>query len=755
MLVTRQIPALWNGVSQQPAAIRAPSQLEAMVNCTATVVDGVRKRNPTEHLAKLSPDRMGTAYMHTIDRDTAERYTVIVTEAGIRVFDMAGVEKTVTAPLGWDYLALPDGVDGRNGYVCMTVADFTFVLNKTKVVTMLDVGADLDPPSVDYWWLNRPMPEASPLRRTDDFDDDPVDPTPRPPQGDSGGGSGGSTPPPVVSNPSQGGYESNPTGTYKGEVQTLQDLPTSPATGDVYKIIGTDQSNFQSYYVIRMATGWYETVKPGLKNLVDATTMPHALVRQPDGTFAFGPFGWQPRHVGDENTNPHPTFVGRAIRDMFFHRNRLGFCVDENVILSRAGKFDTFYRLTVVDYLADEVIDIAASETKVTQMEFAVPMGGTMMLFSDQTQFKMTHNEVLTGTTVSLDVSTNYPMIRGVRPQPSGSDIYFASDGAGWGCVREYFVNDDGVSHDASDITAHVQRYIPAGIHTLATAPEFDSLFVLTDGAKNRVYAYRYYWQSETEKAQSAWGHWTFSDDVHVLHAKVLGGFLYLLIDRPDGTYLERIALFHGAFAGGLQWQTYLDRRCELYGSYSPATDRTTFTVPYAVSEDLRASFRCTTGDAFTKSKSASLPVSWVTSTTFTVSGDATAGAVVCGLAYTAVIRLSKQFPQNSRGEAVHTGRLQMKTLSVYFTDTAYFTAAVRPYGVGNGQSYVTEYPSRILDVSPLDALGSPVFRSGSVQIPLQANARELDIDLGSSSHLGFCFTSAEWEGFYYNRARA
>ena len=157
MLVTRQIPALFNGVSQQPPPVRSPSQLEALLNCTSSVVDGVRKRSPLEHVAKLSSTHLGTALLHTINRDLVERYEVVVTETGIRVFDMAGVEKTVTAPLGWDYLALPAGAEARFSYICMTVADYTFVLNKTKLVEMLPVGADLAPPSDEYWWLNRPL----------------------------------------------------------------------------------------------------------------------------------------------------------------------------------------------------------------------------------------------------------------------------------------------------------------------------------------------------------------------------------------------------------------------------------------------------------------------------------------------------------------------------------------------------------------------------------------------------------------------
>ena len=302
---------------------------------------------------------------------------------------------------------------------------------------------------------------------------------------------------------------------------------------------------------------------------------------------------------------------------------------------------------------------------------------------------------------------------------------------------------------------AHVQRYIPAGIHSLATAPEFDSVFVLTDGAPNRVYVYRYYWQTETEKAQSAWSHWTLDDDAHILHAKALGGYLYLLVDRPDGTYLERVALFHGSFAGGLAWQTYLDRRCELYGSYNLATDTTTFTVPYPVSGSMRSNFVASNGNAFADAKSSTHVLTWLSSTTFSVSGDVTAGPLVCGLGYVSMIRMSRQYPQNSRGEAIHTGRLQLKTFTVHFTDTAYFNVIVRPYGTSNSAHYITAHPQRRVNVSGLDVLGIPAFTEGKATVSVQANAAEAAIDLVSDSHVGFCFTSAEWEGFYHNRARA
>jgi len=774
MQVTRQMPALWNGVSQQPAPVRLSSQCESQVNCTSSVVDGVRKRGPTEHIRKLSTTKLTTAYLHTINRDRTERYEVVITPTGIRVFDMLGNEKTVTAPLGWSYLSLPSHISSRKGYAAMTVADYTFVLNKTKRVALLPAGADLDPPTAEYWWLNRSVSSsvamAAPRFRE-----------PREPIRDFDADDRGFIDAVAIS--TQAAYKSNPTGTLTGEVQTLQDLPGTAANGAVYKIIGnSSESAFQSYYVIRQSGGWYETVKPGLQNLIDAKTMPHALIRQGDGTFIFGPFAWAARHVGDDATNPHPTFVGRALRDMFFYRNRLGFCVDENVVLSRAGAFDTFHRLTVVDFLPDEVVDIAASQNKVTRMEFAVPFQGSMMLFSDQTQFQLNHREVFAAGTVSLDVTTEYPLIPGVRPTPSGSDVYFPSDGSGWGAIREYFVNTDGITNDAADVTAHVQQYIPFGIHTLAASSEFNSVFVLTDGAPNRIYTYQYYWQSETEKAQSAWHFWEFQEEDTILAAQPLGGWLYLLIDRADGTYLERMPMFYGGLAAGLEFQVYLDRRCVVEGVYDEDDDVTTFTLPYELPEVHRDFFRCVLGSEYS-SQGAALTHTWTSPTTFTVLGRFDAGPAVCGTLFTSQYTFSRQYPQNSKGEAIHTGRLQLKTFSVYFHDTSYFRAVVRPYGAESQTIYTKEFPTRRVGVLGMGVIqphlgllrdenlnvivdewgngiavsagGPPPFVEGKATIAVQANAAEAFITLENDTYLGFCFDSAEWEGFYHNRARA
>lgn len=97
MKVSNAIPNLVNGVSQQPASQRLASQCETQENAFSSIVEGLRKRNPTSHLALLSAVDLDGAFIHIINRDTAERYIVIVTTGRLRVFDFEGTEKAVHA----------------------------------------------------------------------------------------------------------------------------------------------------------------------------------------------------------------------------------------------------------------------------------------------------------------------------------------------------------------------------------------------------------------------------------------------------------------------------------------------------------------------------------------------------------------------------------------------------------------------------------------------------------------------------------
>lgn len=133
--VNMAIPSLINGVSQQAPSFRLSSQCELQDNVLSSVVDGIGKRPPTEHMARLAYGTMENAYIHTINRDTEERYVVVVSGGNIRVFDIMnnGAEVTVNCPAGSAYLncALP-----QRDLRMTTAADYTFIANKTVEVAM-------------------------------------------------------------------------------------------------------------------------------------------------------------------------------------------------------------------------------------------------------------------------------------------------------------------------------------------------------------------------------------------------------------------------------------------------------------------------------------------------------------------------------------------------------------------------------------------------------------------------------------------
>src|SRR5690606_20255611 len=120
-----------------------------------------------------------------------------------------------------------------------------------------------------------------------------------------------------------------------------------------------------------------------------ASTMPVILVDNKDGTWTLKQTTWGGRTVGDTESNPTPTFVGRTINHMFIHKNRMCILTDENFVASRVGEFEQFYRATCTQLLDDEPIDIAAPEGAGGPLYHAREFDRGLLLFSEFDQFKI------------------------------------------------------------------------------------------------------------------------------------------------------------------------------------------------------------------------------------------------------------------------------------------------------------------------------------------------------------------------------
>ena len=105
-LFSYTVPNLFQGISQQPDAQRDPTQGEVQINGYSSISEGLRKREPTQSLAKISSTDLGDVFVHSVLRDSNEKYLVVISKTAIRVFDLVGAEYTVTAAAGaYTYLA--------------------------------------------------------------------------------------------------------------------------------------------------------------------------------------------------------------------------------------------------------------------------------------------------------------------------------------------------------------------------------------------------------------------------------------------------------------------------------------------------------------------------------------------------------------------------------------------------------------------------------------------------------------------------
>jgi hypothetical protein len=721
-LVTQSIPDLYSGVSQLPAIVRPDGAAQDALNTIFTVARGARKRPPTEHRARLqaTPDN---AFIHHINRDVSERYVVVLTDGDLKVYDVtSGAEVPVTFPDGKAYL---DVLDPREDYAAVTVADYTFIVNKTRATAMRDVIGEYTPPNY-YASLNvrtfggflAAIGLAALYQRIGT----------------------------VPSSPMQ-------------TVASVTDLPKNAPQGALYRVSGSTETAFTSYYLIRNGGVWDETTAPNLKNEINASTMPHALIRQADGTFVLTPFDWAPRRVGDEDTNPVPTFIGRAIKDVFYSQNRLAFLVDENVVGSVIGDFGNFWRRTILDALDSDPLDIAADDARVNILLYAVPFRDDIMLFSDQGQFNLRiERGGLTGSNVSLTKTTAYELASAARPVNLGPDVYFGSENGGYVTIREYQFDRERQSNVANDLTAQVSRLIPAGLRFMVASVDNDMLFVNTEGARKRLYVYRQFW-ANGRKLQSAWVPWEF--DGEVVSATAIDQYLFVVLARPDGLFLERIDLYEDAEPDGYMGQVFLDRRAvPVLRTYDAGNVRTTLTLAYPVTAPFRSSFRLVAGGGAPHPGALLDPAGyvWISDTQVSVPGDWRIANLLGGIKYTMRFTFSPFFVKRQDGTAVQGGRLQLRTMALYYERTGYFKVEIVPKaGPARTETILPGFFSTFAGKTIGDAglmLGTPVYGSGNFRFPVQQQNSTVTVSITNDSHVNSEFYAAEWEAEYNNRAR-
>jgi hypothetical protein len=227
-----------------------------------------------------------------------------------------------------------------------------------------------------------------------------------------------------------------------------------------------------------------------------------------------------------------------------------------------------------------------------------------------------------------------------------------------------------------------------------------------------------------------------------ILHHHFLGAVLYLVIERSDGIFLEKIALNDDLSKDDIGEVVHLDRREELTGVYAAGTGLTTWTTvgttalsPVVV---LGAGFG-TPGKAPT--------LSYPTGTTITAVGDYSADTAWVGLNYEQLYEFSEQFHRPDGETPDLNGRLQIRRMNVRYVNSGYFQAEVTADGTRTVQTY--KFTGNVVGQITLGAL---TVYTGTFSWPVLARSSLVDIELKNNTWKACTWLSAEWLGTFSNQ---
>lgn len=791
-LVSQSIKNLKGGISQQPDILRFPDQGALQVNGFSSEVEGLQKRPPSVHRKRLAnTGAFGQkTYVHLINRDERERYYAVFTGSSIRVFDLHGTEYTVRAPQGWGYVTTSNP---RDDLRMVTVADYTFVVNRNVTVAEADDVTHAGYPAenkrciinvrggqygktfkiiingIEVATFTTPNgSEPSHINQVDTqyIINQLVSSLNSHATSNGWGistGSGyilinanGGTP--FNSLETKDGYNNQLMNGFIFNVQKFTELPVYAPDGYIVKVQGDLNGDQDDYYVLYSASEkiWKETVAPNIKQSLAPSTMPYALIRAVDGNFDFQQLTWGGRTCGDDDSNPMPSFVGSTINDVFFFRNRLGFLSGENIILSRSGSYFKFFPASVASVADTDPIDVAVSTNRISILKYAVPFSEELLLWSDQAQFVLSAEGVLTNQTIRLDLTTEFEVTDKARPYGVGRGVYFCSPRATFSSIRRYYaVQDVTAVKNAEDVSAHVPSYIPNGVFRISGSSTENFITVLTAGAENMIYVYKFLYMEE-QLVQQSWSHWDMGSGVRVLASEMIGAVMYLLLDSASGIFLETLEFTqHTKDFIQEPYRLYMDRKV-VYTVPAGRYNDDTFTTYFNLSELYGAAPRY--GTYYAVGDDGRLNIftppdigGWQTSDRIELVGNQEGRTFIVGEAYSFKYEFSKFLIKQDDGNGVTTediGRLQLRRAWVNYERSGAFYVEVK----SAGRNFRYTMSGKRLNAHNM-ILGNDHLDTGQFRYPVSSDAKQVTVTIFSDTPNPLALIGGGWEGNYVRRS--
>ena len=556
---------------------------------------------------------------------------------------------------------------------------------------------------------------------------------------------------------------------FQETVNDVTRLPNQCKHGLIVEVSNSQRADEDDYYLrfngqgLRSGVGsWIECAKPGIAK--DLTNMPLVIQRTGTTTFTVKQFTYEFRRVGDENTNPLPsfvktsdglpksdsnTFVGRINKVLFF-RNRLAFLSGENVILSRPGTLGEpdFFAETALTVSASDPIDISASSMFPSELFDGIEINTGLLVFSTNQQFLLSSDDtVLNPDTAKLRSVSTFNYNKDIAPISLGTTVAYVDNSGKFSRFNEMAnIRREG-EPNVVEVSKVVPSLLPKNIDLITNSRE-NSIVLLGNTGSKKVFGYKYLNVGE-KRQQAAWFKWQFNQSL-LYHFIIDDEYFFLDSEH----FLQCIKLVQqetdpNLTKDNVNFLLHLDNYTSISGgvvSTTPDTSTTFSNLGWLGNTSTPTSKLAVIDENGKYAK-----VSGADSTRITVPGDWTgSNSITLGYLYDYKVDFPTLYPTKTSGNSTSAdvnASLVIHRIKLHFGRSGVYETTLTRLGKDD---YTELHESNMLDDY---TFGSAAFLSESIKtVPIYERNLNIDITLKSTHPAPATLRALSWEGDYSPR---
>ena len=556
-------------------------------------------------------------------------------------------------------------------------------------------------------------------------------------------------------------YEPDLMRVMQDSINDVTDLPNQCKHGYIVKVANARMSDEDDYYLKFEGTNggdgsgsWIECAAPGIVKSLDNTTMPHIIQRQADGDFLVKAFTYADRTVGDNVTNPLPSFADGSskINKVLFFRNRLAFLSGENVVLCKPGTLGTpdFFAETALTVSPVDPIDIACSSTFPSSLFDGLEINTGLVLFSSNQQFLLSSDDtVLNPDTAKLRNISAYSYNTVIPPISLGTTIGYIDNSGKFSRFNEMA----NVAREGEPIVSEVSKVVPSLLPKdldLITNSRENQIILFGKTDSDTVYGLRYFRTGERQ-VQTAWFKWKLNNPIkyHFIIDDV-----YYYLDTDD--FLQSINIIQSddlsLVKNDSTFLIHIDNYVPITeATYSEDTGLTTFTVNWLTDVTSPNGSLTVIDLDTTLSRVARHAEPTMTSTTsFTLTGDWSGNDVYIGYLYDYQVDFPRIYPTQTQGEVSKkdtNASLVLHRAQINFGKIGKYQTTLTRVGKDD---YTETWESAYSDEYLVSDI--PFLIEETRTIPIYERNTNVNITLKSTHPAPCTLHSMSWEGDYSPR---